>query len=214
LKGVLEGVLILGSETREAFEKEDIDTFTVFAKQISIALDNERLMKRNRELSILDELTGLFNERYITTRLEEEIKRAMIYQRPCAYIILNIDDFATLVKSYGEPSAGLILKKVAHELKRFVSPVDRLGKLKEDTFAFVLPEKNKPQGIAWAKQILDEVMMRDIDLGAGRKTVRVTLSAGVSENPLDGATAQDLIARAEKALKKAKSEGKNCVRTS
>ena len=84
-RGTLEGVIILGNNT-EGFEykPDDIELLHVFAKQTAIAIENDRLLKKTEELEVRDNLTQLYNNKYIRERLEEEIKRAVIYQRPCS----------------------------------------------------------------------------------------------------------------------------------
>ncbi|MEE8317973.1 MAG: GAF domain-containing protein, partial [Candidatus Omnitrophota bacterium] len=88
------GILALGNKEEEYFFKDDEkELLKVFLKQTCIALENDLLIRRAKELAVKDELTGLYNEGYIHTRLDEEIKRAVMYQRPCGYLLIDMDDF-------------------------------------------------------------------------------------------------------------------------
>ncbi|MDP2942423.1 MAG: GAF domain-containing protein, partial [Candidatus Omnitrophota bacterium] len=97
------GVLCFGNAVADyEFKNDDVELLKLFTRQIAIAVENEKLTKKAKELSIKDELTGLYNEKYITGRLDEEIKRAIVYQRPCSFAILNIDDFILYRQEKGE----------------------------------------------------------------------------------------------------------------
>ena len=90
LKSKVKAILGIGN-TREDFQynKDDIELLDIFSKQVAIAIENDIMASRIEKLEIKDALTGRYNQGFINSRLQEEIKRAIAYQRPCALIILT-----------------------------------------------------------------------------------------------------------------------------
>jgi len=191
------------------YQKDERELLDIFAKQLAIAVENDNLARKVRDLEIRDPLTGLYNETFITARLEEEIKRAKAYQRPCSFILLNVDNFQKLKEVFGIPYGENVLKKTGEVVLRNVNEVDRVARLSENEFAVVLPERNKRQ----AQTIAEEIRVKVEALFKNEKDAlqRVTVSGGVSENPLDGVDAQELIAKARSLVALAKSHGRNRV---
>jgi len=94
-------------------------------------------------------------------------------------------------------------------IKNSVSEIDRVGRTGDNEFAVVLPEKNKRNAYRIAEEIrkkIEEVFQSEPQINK-----RITISGGVSENPLDGTTAEELISKATDLLKTAKIKGKNQI---
>lgn len=209
-RGKILGILGVGN-TREKFsyKKDNLDLLDIFAKQIAIAVENDVLMHRVEKLEIKDTLTGLYNTLFIRGRLEEEIKRAITYQRPCSFILLNIDNFKKYREVFGALTAEATLKKIASLIKDSVSEIDRVARFGDNEFAILLPEKNKRQALDIAENI-----RRKIEFSFGEEAdvnKRLTLSGGLSENPLDGIDAEEIIKKASDCLALAKTKGKNII---
>lgn len=166
-----------------------------------------RLLQKVSKLEIRDPLTGLFNEKYIRQQLDEEIKRALIYQRPCGFIILEVDNFGSFHKSFGDIAVEAVLKKAASLFKDSVSSIDKVARFGDNQFAVVLPEKNKRSCQEAAEYIRKKV--ESAFKGEKDEHQRITISAGISENPLDGTSAKELIDKAEEALDRARNKGGN-----
>lgn len=197
------------TKTAFSYKKEDVELLDVFAKQITIAIENDLLIQRIEKLEIKDPLTGLYNEVFIRSRLQEEIKRAITCQRPCAFILLNIDNFRKFHHSFGSLQAEATLKKIALLIKSSVSEIDRVARTEDNEFAIVLPEKNKRQAGQIAEEIRKKIEFSFSEESDAHK--RLTLSGGVAENPLDGITAEELITKAKELLMVAKAEGRNRI---
>jgi len=203
------GLLMIGSGSEGfSFSSEDIDMIKIFSKQITIAIENDMLNKKTEELAIKDELTDLYNRNYIMMRLEEEIKRAIFYQRPCSFILFNVDNFKAFRDSRGELSAEEAIKKMAKVIKENSTPVGKVARMAGDEFAMLLPEKNKREAIQIAEDVRKKVEATNL-LKEGKATL--TVCGGVSENPIDGASRDELFKVASENLKKAKAAGKNRV---
>jgi len=197
--GRIIGFVGVGSLQKEAtFAKEDLEIVLIFAKQIAIALENEYLINRLQKLEIKDTLTGLYNKNFIINRLQEEIRRAIIYQRPCSFVLLSIDKFKDFSSTYGVLATEAALKKIATILESGITDIDRVARYGDFEFAIVLPDKNKKHSVNFANQLRVKVAEYFSQEDDAKK--RLTICGAVSENPIDGSNAKDLISKAENFL--------------
>ncbi|MBI5124382.1 MAG: sensor domain-containing diguanylate cyclase, partial [Candidatus Omnitrophica bacterium] len=203
-------MLVVGNNEKGfIFADEEKELLKVFAKQISIAVENDMLIKKSKELSVKDEVTCLYNQNYMKARLGEEIKRAILYQRPCGYLLVDMDDFKDFYATHGEAKSMALLKEVGAIIEDSVTEIDKVGRLREDKFGIILPERNKRQSAN-----IGEEIRKKIENALGKSTgpgKKLTVSIGVSENPIDGSTADELMEKAERLSRNAKSLGKNRV---
>ena len=181
----------------------------MFVKQIAIAIENILLANQIEKLEVIDNLTGLYNYTYIHERLDEEIKRAISFQRPCAFILFAIDGFREYYDSFGYLAAENALIKLALILKENTREVDKAARFGDHEFAVILPERNKRQAIEVAESIrlkIEFIFSEEEDV-----LKKLTCTGAVTENPVDGITAKDLIEKAKVILESAKKQGKNRI---
>ncbi len=210
LRGRVIALLGIGNSGESfTYLKEDMELLDVFAKQLAIAAENDILNHSLKKLEIKDILTGLYNEAFMRSRLQEEIKRAVMYQRPCAFILLDIDNFKQYVQGFGSIQTESTLKRIAALIKDSVNEVDRVGRMSDDEFAVILPEKTKRQAQEIAESIRKKIEFSYSEEEDTAK--RLTVSGGVSENPLDGISAEELIVAAKELLHSAKNQGRNRI---
>ena len=192
------GVLGIGN-TREHFRytKDEEDLMNIFVKHISIALENDFLNRKVQDLEIRDAQTGLFNRRYILSRLDEEILRAISHQQPCSFILLQLNNLKELYLLGGNAMAEEVLHKVADTLKAGTSEIDRVGRIEERIFAVVLPEKNKRKAQAAAQKLVEQI---ESIFQKEEPSKRPSFLMSVVENPIDGVDARTLLEKAKTSL--------------
>jgi len=213
VRGNLEGAIFMGnSKDNFAYKRDDMELLHVFSKQAAIAVENDLLLKKTEELEIKDGLTQLYNAKFIKDRLEEEVRRGMIYQRPCSFILFDVDDFKPFCDKHGRMAGEAVLKKIAKLISDEITPVDRAGRFGEDEFALILPERNKKESKDIAEELKQKISELHIVRSESKDQVSITVSAGVGENPIDGISAKELIDKARNLVKQAKEEGKNTVK--
>ena len=213
VRGNLEGAIFMSNSKDDfAYKRDDIDLLRVFSKQAAIAVENDLLLKKTEELEIKDGLTQLYNAKFIKDRLEEEIRRGMIYQRPCSFILFDVDDFKLFCDKHGRMEGEAVLKKIAKLISDEITPVDRAGRFGDDEFALILPERNKKESRDIAEELKQKISELHIMRSESESHVFITVSAGVGENPIDGISAKELIDKARNLIKQAKEEGKNTVK--
>jgi diguanylate cyclase (GGDEF)-like protein len=213
VRGNLEGAIFMGnSKDNFSYKKDDIELLHVFSKQAAIAVENDMLLKKTEELEIKDGLTQLYNARFMKERLDEEIRRGMLYQRPCSFILFDVDDFKAFCDKHGRMSGEALLKKIAKLISDEITPVDKAGRVGDDEFALILPERNKKESKDIAEEMKKKISQLQIMRSDDEKNAPVTISASVSENPIDGISAKELIDRARALMKQAKEEGKDTIK--
>ena len=154
LRGTVKAVLgIANTRDNFSYNKSDIELLDIFSKQIAVAIENDILAHRIEKLEIKDALTGVYNRFFIQSRLQEEISRAIAYQRPCSFVIFDIDNFKNYRDKFGSICAESALKKVAILMRDCITEVDRVGRTDDDEFSLILPEKNKRQALEVAEEI-------------------------------------------------------------
>ena len=206
------GLLGIGNEqVNFVYSTSDLELLSIFTKQTSIAVENDLLLKKVDKLEIRDALTGLYNKIYIGTRLDEEIKRAINFQRPCAFILLDIDKFKEYGDEFGKIAEEAVLKKISALLRESVSDIDKVARYGDSEFALVLPEKNKRQCLDFAEEIRKKIEQAFSKEADSKK--KLTISGAVTENPIDGVTSDELINKALQVLKEKRTKAGNKIWT-
>ena len=177
----------------------------------TISKNARELLDKVDRLSLKDKLTGLYNASYIRERLDEEIQRAIHYQRPCSFVFLNIDGFNRYVLKHGLDASDGALKSTAKILEKHLSEFDRAARIGKDEFAIIFPDKNKKKAIQAVEAISQDIsnfaFLGDSDSERGKLTVCV----GISENPIDGISADELYVKAQDRLRTAKQKGSGVI---
>jgi diguanylate cyclase (GGDEF)-like protein len=203
------GLLVVGNkQDGYQYRVDDLDLIKIFSKQITIAIENDIWIKKSEELSIKDDLTGLYSKNYVLSRLDEEIRRAVFYQRPCSFILFNIDNFKNLRETKGELVAEDVIRRAAKLIRDNTTPVGKAARISGNEFAMLLPEKNKREAAFIAEEVRKQIEAANF---SREGSLKITVSGGVSENPIDGSTQEDLFKKATELLGNAKSMGKNRV---
>lgn len=157
----------------------------------TIQLNARELIDQVEKLSMKDRLTGLYNGTYIRERLDEEIQRAIHYQRPCAFAYFLLSDLEVYKMTYGVPATDLALKTIAEVFKKNLSEFDRAARIKDNEFAVIFPDRNKKKTIDAAQRIHQLISESLVSNGG-----KLCVSVGISENPIDGVSAQELFIKA------------------
>ncbi|MDO8536158.1 MAG: diguanylate cyclase [Candidatus Omnitrophota bacterium] len=203
------GLLVVGNKQDDyRYRVDDLDLIKIFAKQITIAIENDIWIKKSEELSIKDDLTDLYSKSYVLSRLDEEIRRAIFYQRPCSFILLSIDNSKSLREKRGELVTEDVIKRVAKLVKENTTPVGKAARISGKEFGMLLPEKNKREAAHIAENVRKQIETTNF---SREGDLKITVSGGVSENPIDGSTQEELFKKATELLASAKSMGKNRV---
>jgi diguanylate cyclase (GGDEF)-like protein len=178
----------------------------------------EQMQKRLREsqaevrdLSVYDELTNLWNRRYVVKKLEEECVRARRYNRPLSVLLIDVDHFGDINRRHSQEAGNLVLQKLSAMMAALLRKVDVLARYGGDEFFVILPETPMEKAHIVAQKLMDELKSHVFVHKA--ESFTVTVSIGISWYPRFGQEDHDeLLSTVGKALSKAKTSGFNCVK--
>ncbi len=160
-----------------------------------------------KETSFRDEVTGLYNRRFFSLRLEEELSRFKRFNHPVSVVILDIDGFKNVNDEFGHAVGDETLRELAQILMKHSRGINVVSRFGGDEFAILLVETSKAGARLYADRIRQVVATFPFSHGKP-----VTASFGVASLPDDEvATAEDLFRAADEALYAAKRAGKNQV---
>jgi two-component system cell cycle response regulator len=166
---------------------------------------------RLEQLSMHDDLTGLYNYRYLHARLNEEFKRAERYHEPLACLVIDIDRLQSHNDAGGRQHGDQVIKGVAEAIRRGVREVDVVARFGGDEFLVVLPNTHFAGSVTVAERIWREVGER-VTHSDHSKPLPMTLSVGVALYPSRDVRTKDALLRAaDTALNFAKKEGGNRI---
>lgn len=206
------GVLLAESQDRDHFGERDIQLLSIVARSAAMALENAVLHKRTEELTIMDELTRAFNYRHFVKKLDEEKKRAARYKLPLSIIMVDIDHFKQFNDSNGHEAGNVVLRELAQIIKGCIRDVDIFARYGGEEFVVVLPQTDLQAARVIGERIREQVEAHKVLLPElGHRTI--TVSVGVSSYPENGRSEDDLVDAADKALYRAKGDGRNMVCT-
>jgi diguanylate cyclase (GGDEF)-like protein len=202
------GMIMLGNfAPGHEFNADYVQVIKAFEKILIVGYQASKIFAE-KTTDVLDVVTGLLSRDSFESKLKDEIKRAAFYQRACSLILLGIDDFSAYSKKQGKTKAEELLMRVAKLVPGLLSPVVKVARFGDSEFGVILPETNKREAIKVAENIRAHVAEMQLSTDASD---RVTVSAGVGENPIDGVDASSIIAKATDNLTKAIGQGKNMV---
>ncbi len=209
--GQIHGVLIAESSHRENFGSRDLQILSAVSRSAGLALENADLHKRTEELSIIDELTGIYNYRYFVRKLQEEKRRAIRYKMPLSLIMIDIDWFKKLNDSYGHEVGNVVLKRLAVIVKGCIRDVDIFARYGGEEFVIILPQTPENEAYNIGERTRSSVEKEVFNI-KGVEPVKITISVGLSSFPENGKSHEELVSVTDKALYQAKGEGRNLVR--
>jgi len=210
------GVFVLKSKERKfgvllykGLEEKDKEKFAILAHQFALALRRLKLYKDIETLAITDGLTSVYTRRYFLERFDEEIKRSRLHKNSLAFLMIDADHFKMVNDQHGHLTGDAVLKEVAHTIQEGVREIDIVGRFGGEEFCVVLPETDLDGARVVAERIrkaAEEKLIKAYD-----NALHITLSIGISVFPADGKLLEELMDKADWALYRAKSQGRNRV---
>jgi diguanylate cyclase (GGDEF)-like protein len=212
LKGkhkILGALLVDNFVTKKPITKDDIRVLTMFADQAGLAIDNAHLYEEIKFQAHTDSLTRLWNHGYFQNTLSEFVKKAEEIKGVVSLAMIDLDNFKAYNDILGHQKGDVALREAAVVLKKRMRSEDLLCRYGGEEFAVIMPNLDKN-----AASVIIERLRSAIEETFQRTKKEdifppLTISSGIASFPNDAQNKEDLIARADEALYKAKKAGKN-----
>jgi diguanylate cyclase (GGDEF)-like protein len=203
------GVLSIQNYRPDAYTEDHIRMLERIAIQAAIAIENARLYAEIQRLTILDELTGIYNYRGLLELGAREVERAHRFNRPLSVLFFDIDDFRNFNNTYNHSTGNIILKAVSERWRSILRTVDVLARYGGDEFVALLPETDITTAEAVARRMVEKISLDKIATPFG--DLSVTISVGVTTLSEERNHLSALIDRANNAEHQAKQGQKGIV---
>ena len=208
--GALVGIDRAPSAREPRFGLASVTPVRAMLEPGAIALDNALRMKRAEALSVTDDLTQLYNSRYLTQVLRRETKRAARSGRPLSLLFIDFDGFKAINDSHGHLFGSGALVEAAAVIRMGARETDVVARFGGDEFALVLPDTGTDGAFAVGERVRDKIAAHRF-LRAEGLDISLTVSVGVATLPDVASSAEELIQAADQAMYKVKDHGKNGV---
>ncbi len=161
------------------------------------------------KLATLDGLTKVYNKKFLLEKLQTEFSRSKRYDRHMSFVIFDFDNFKKLNDQYGHPTGDFVLRKTASLIMKNMRKEDIFGRYGGEEFAIILPETHLQSAVRLSEKL--RLLVSSINYEYNDLILKATISIGAADLSPNVKNYQELIEHADRALYKAKREGRNKV---
>jgi diguanylate cyclase (GGDEF)-like protein len=198
---------VIGVRQGRAVSRSERHALSAAAALLAIAIRNGQLLAQTRESSIRDSLTGCFNRAYAMEALAAELQRAKRTRRSLSVLMFDIDDFKSANDRFGHLTGDAILAAIGARLASMLRATDVKCRYGGDEFLVILPDTELPGAEHVAAALV--AALADLRVPAGMGSLSPTVSLGVTSAAEGEVDPVIIVANADRALYRAKREGRN-----
>jgi diguanylate cyclase (GGDEF)-like protein len=200
-----------GLSASMGFTRNEAQTVELVCGALARALSNAADFHRANRQTLIDDLTRLYNVRYLYQTLDNEIRRARRYSSAVSVVFMDLDGFKLVNDAYGHRAGSVTLTEVADVIVASVRESDFVARYGGDEFVLMLPETHSVQALQMAERVRSHIASARFTGGVGAD-IYLTASFGVASFPEHATEAERLIELADAAMYEAKQRRKNNVR--
>jgi diguanylate cyclase (GGDEF)-like protein len=177
-----------------------------FYAQVAVS---EKMKEALRRKTFIDEVTGVFNYRYLDLRLAEEAERTRRHGGFTAILYLDLDGFKEVNDRFGHQVGNVVLEQLANLMEQKVRSCDVFGRIGGDEFLVILPQTDRREAFVLAERLREGVEAYALEIGSERIVDFIRASIGVAAYPVNGETMDNVITAADNAVYESKEHGGN-----
>lgn len=203
------GLSLVGrNDTGAFFANEDLQIFSIISHQAAFAFENTLLYQQTETLAKTDPVTGLYNYRYFTDRLNDEVRRARLNDSRLALLYIDFNDFSEFNNRYGHLVGDRILRSFADIMQESVRGSDIPARYGGDEFVVILPNTSKTKAEQVALRLKTAVASYPFTDDEGNPLIPASISVGMATLPDDALSATELIYLADQNMYSEKTKHK------
>ena len=210
-KGETIGMLHLSFDNLVEITRSTQNLAETIAQNLAMTFANLKLQQELRYQSLRDPLTGLYNRRYLQEAVVKELDRARRKQQFVGVMMLDVDHFKRFNDIHGHSAGDLVLNKVGSYLLSEIRQYDIACRYGGEELVILMPDASIDSTIVRAEEIRAGIKKLHLE-HEGKTLEKISVSVGVSCFPDDSIDPEGLIRAADKALYRAKEQGRDCVK--
>jgi len=204
------GVLqIINPESKDLFQDDFFPILQILSDFVAISINNALNHEKMEKLAITDDVSGYYNSRYLHQKLAEIIESGQM----TSLVFLDMDNFKSIVDTYGHPQGSKTLKEVAQTIDSQLTDSDFLVRYGGDEFVVVLPDQDKAEALETVQNI-HAALNQAVFLEEDGHHVKVSASFGIANYPEDAQDLTGLLLSADISMYRSKDRGKNAITVS
>jgi diguanylate cyclase (GGDEF)-like protein len=208
--GVLEMINKSSGKAFDNFDSNDLDLLTKLVDQAAIALERSSLYQQMSDLAVTDDLTKLYNFRYLDQALDRDIRRCQRYGSFLSVIFFDMDYFKRVNDNHGHLAGSKVLVEVGQLLLRGLRDVDIIARYGGDEYVVLLPETGVKTAVKICQR-LHKALREHPFLGEEGLNLHLTASFGIAGFPDHATSKKDLLRLADQAMYVAKNTGRDRI---
>ncbi|HEX2959301.1 MAG TPA: diguanylate cyclase [Chitinispirillaceae bacterium] len=205
------GMILIESLKRDSFDSSTRELLTRIGTSAGLAIEKILIIDKAKALATHDGLTGLNNHREFQQILKDEITRSIRYNDPLALVLCDIDFFKKVNDTWGHQFGDTVLKGVASKLENSIRQgVDNAARYGGEEFTLILVKTDQEQAVETVERIRKQIHSIVFHAPGGQE-VNISMSFGIAMYRIHAKQIDELIKKADKALYRAKEQGRNRV---
>jgi diguanylate cyclase (GGDEF)-like protein len=193
------GVIQLVNVRMDHFTEQESFFLQSLCDYAAIAIENARAFERIQELTITDDVTGLYNARHLHKTLETEVYRSARYNYEFTVVFIDLDHFKQVNDTHGHLIGSKLLAEIGYQIKAQLRLIDYAFRYGGDEFVVLLPQTGKDAALVVARRLRDTLRTSTFCQEEGLN-LNIRASMGVATYPHDAKTPYDIIRQADEMM--------------